>query len=316
MFKLINNLSNVEIVNFKYLNIKTMAIYSIKDLEKLSGVKAHTIRIWEKRYGIIQPKRTPTNIRYYSDEDLKRLLNIAILNRNGYKISKIAILKDDFITDQVVNITRETGNSNSQIESLMMTMFEMDESKFEKIMSRMVLQLGFEDTIINVIYPLFEKIGYLWQTGSINPLQEHFLSNLIRQKLIVAIDSIIAGENPNARSFILFLPEGEMHEIGLLFFSYLIRKKGHKVIYFGQSVPFKDLDTAKKVTTSNYLITVFTTSLTRLKIDSYLKNMSENFKDHTIIISGQQVKNVDISQYKNIHRLTTAIEFRNFINSL
>jgi methanogenic corrinoid protein MtbC1 len=147
-------------------------------------------------------------------------------------------------------------------------------------------------------------------------LQEHFLSNLIRQKLIVAIDSIIAGENPNARSFILFLPEGEMHEIGLLFFSYLIRKKGHKVIYFGQSVPFKDLDTAKKVTTSNYLITVFTTSLTRLKIDSYLKNMSENFKDHTIIISGQQVKNVDISQYKNIHRLTTAIEFRNFINSL
>jgi len=293
-----------------------MAIYSIRDLEKLSGVKAHTIRIWEKRYRIILPKRTPTNIRYYSDEDLKKLLNIAVLNRNGYKISKIAVLNEDFIVDQVVNITKDTGNSSSQIESLMMTMFELDENKFEKILSRLILQLGFEETIISVIYPLFEKIGYLWQAGSINPLQEHFLSNLIRQKLIVAIDSQITGDNPAAKQFILFLPEGEMHEIGLLFFAYLIRKKGHKVIYFGQSVPFKDLVTSNKVYDSQFMVTVFTTSLTKLKTDNYLQNMAENFANQTILISGMQVKNNDISKYSNIRRINTAIEFRNFLNTL
>ncbi|MCX6257496.1 MAG: MerR family transcriptional regulator [Bacteroidia bacterium] len=293
-----------------------MAIYSIRDLEKLSGVKAHTIRIWEKRYGIINPKRTTTNIRYYSDDDLKKILNISILNRNGYKISKIAALNEEFIVDQVVNITKDVGNSNSQIESLMMTMFELDENKFERILARLILQLGFEETIINVIYPLFEKIGYLWQAGSINPLQEHFLSNLVRQKLIVAIDSQMGGENPAAKLFTLYLPEGEMHEIGLLFFCYLIKKKGHKVIYFGQSVPFKDILTTKKIYDSRYIVTLFSTSLTKLKIDNYLQNLSENFADQTIIISGSQVKNTDISKYPNIRKINSVVDFRNFINSI
>jgi len=218
-----------------------MANYSIRDLEKLSGIKAHTIRIWEKRYQLIQPRRTSTNIRYYSDNELKKLLNISILHRHGYRISKIAQLDNDEIHERIREITNEGCDFISQVENLVIAMIELDENKFEKILSKSIIRIGFEETIIKLVYPLFEKIGILWVTGTINPAQEHFMSNLIRQKLVSAIDGQISSDSSASKKFILFLPEGELHELGLLFYSFMLKKSGHQVIYLGQSVPFHDL---------------------------------------------------------------------------
>ncbi|MEX0883706.1 MAG: MerR family transcriptional regulator, partial [Cyclobacteriaceae bacterium] len=204
-----------------------MKYYSIKDLEQLSGIKAHTLRIWEQRYKILKPKRTETNIRYYDDDDLKLILNVALLNDNGFKISKIAKLNMEDIKSEILKLTERSFKFDDQIHALIIAMVELDEERFEKIISTNILKIGFELTMINIIYPFLSKIGILWQTGSIHPGQEHFISNLVRQKLIVAIDGqMYTG---GGKKFLLFLPEGELHEISLLFSSYLLKSNGHKV---------------------------------------------------------------------------------------
>ena len=218
-----------------------MAAYSIRDLERLSGIKAHTIRIWEKRYGLIEPRRTMTNIRTYCDTELKKILNVSVLNRNGLKISKIARMSPQEIADQIGRISHLVPDEQSQIEGLTMAMIDFDENRFERIIARSVIQFGFEDTIIKIIYPFFVKIGLMWQTGTVNPAQEHFVTNLVRQKVMVAIDNHFNPDNANAKHFLFFLPEGELHELGILFFAYLAKKRGHQIIYLGQSVPMSDL---------------------------------------------------------------------------
>lgn len=159
-----------------------MAVYSISDLEKLSGIKAHTIRVWEQRYSIIEPKRTKTNIRYYQDADLKFLLNIALLNKNGIKISKIAKMSKGEIAEKVAAISEINFEYGTQLDALTISMIEMDESKFDRIVSTNIQQSGFEHTMLEIIYPFLEKLSVLWLTGSINPVQENFMSYLIRQK--------------------------------------------------------------------------------------------------------------------------------------
>ena len=153
-----------------------MSTYSIKDLEQISGIKAHTIRIWEKRYNIVSPLRTNTNIRFYTDGDLKRLLNVSILNRNGFKISNIVRLSKEEILRSVMETSISYMNFESQIENLVIAMIDMDEIKFEKTLSNSILKLGFEETVSNIIFPFLEKTGILWQIGTINPAQEHFIS--------------------------------------------------------------------------------------------------------------------------------------------
>ena len=165
-----------------------MSRYSIKDLEQLSGIKAHTVRVWEQRYKLLNPKRTETNIRYYDDHDLKLILNVALLNDNGIKISKIAKMSVEEMKAEVLHLTERSFAYDDQIHSLVLAMIEFNEERFEKIIATNILKIGFEQTMLNVIYPFLSKIGILWQTGSIHPGQEHFISNLVRQKLIVAID--------------------------------------------------------------------------------------------------------------------------------
>ena len=171
-------------------SIELMANYSIRDLENFTGIKAHTLRIWEKRYNIVKPKRTCTNIRYYDDEDLKKLLNISILNRNGIKISNIVEMSDQAISEKVMSFASTKTDTDTQVESLVVAMIDLDERKFEKIFTTAVLRLGFEETVLRILYPFFERIGILWQIGTISPAQEHFISNLIRQKLIVAREGL------------------------------------------------------------------------------------------------------------------------------
>lgn len=235
---------------------ESSSTYSISDLEQLSGIKAHTIRIWEKRYGIIAPRRTATNIRYYSNSDLRKLLNISLLNQHGYKISDISHMSDTEVAEKVSSISL-TQNDDTQ-ERLMVSLLDMDELLFSKVVERMIIRDGFEQCIIRGIFPFLARIGIMWQTGAINAAQEHFLSNLIRNKIIAATEQLTIPTSADSRVVVLFLPEGELHEIGLLFYNYLFRRKGYRTIYLGQSVPYGSLERIYEVTRPSIVVTAVT----------------------------------------------------------
>ena len=265
-----------------------MGRYSIKDLEKLSGIKAHTLRIWEQRYGIVNPKRSPTNIRYYDDEDLQLLLNISFLNRNGLKISKIAQLNHDEIRHTVKRISSSNLDFPNQVNALVIAMVNLDEERFEKIIATNTLQFGFEQTMLKIVYPFLKQIGILWQTGSINPAHEHFISNLIRQKLIVAVDGQISSLNPQARKYLLFLPEGELHELSLLFSAFLIKSRHNRVIYLGQNLPTSDLPSVLELYKPDYVFTVLTTYPANQEILAFIENLKGMCGHAQLLLSGYQ----------------------------
>lgn len=273
--------------------------YSIKDLENLTGIKAHTIRMWEQRYNIIKPERTCTNIRLYGAEDLKLMLNVALLNQNGYKISKIAKMTDDELKNKVMATVNQRSSYDDQISALTVAMIDLDEDSFERIMADNIIQFGFEKTILKVIYPFLSKIGVLWSTDSINPAQEHFITNLIRQKIVVEIDRIRKPVNPDLPQFMMFLPEGELHEISLLFACYLVRSRGVRVFYFGQMLPLEDLKKAYDLRQPQCLLTIITSSPGFDKIQDYLKELSTTFAKSQILLGGIQVIGQDHKIYDN-----------------
>ncbi len=292
-----------------------MIKYSINDLERLTGIKAHTLRIWEKRYDIVEPERTCTNIRFYTDCHLKHLLNVSILNKHGYKISEIARLNEKEITDRVMNLSMNPSDYETQMESLVVAMIELDEIKFEKILGSAILNLGFEETLVEIIFPFFHKIGFLWQTGSIVPAQEHFISNLIRQKLIVAIDGIPLTSAPQQKTFILYLHERELHEIGLLTFYYLLKKRKHKVIYLGQSVPFDDLVTISAIHQPYGLLTSFTSGISREDLEGYLTKLDDHFPGIRHFVSGLQLSHPEILPASFFH-IRNIADFRQELDQL
>jgi MerR family transcriptional regulator, light-induced transcriptional regulator len=261
--------------------------FSIKDLEKLSGIKAHTLRIWEQRYGILKPERTDTNIRWYCNDKLKHLLNVTFLYEHGYKISKIALLEPSEVVAEVNKIVDKEESICDQIRGLVLSMVELEEERFEKIICNNIQNHGFPYTIEKIVYPFLSKIGVMWQTGSINPAQEHFISNLIRQKLIAAIDSQIVPEVADPKRFILFLPDGELHELSLLYFNYLLKSKGHRIIYLGQSVPLNDLQKVAEIREPDYLLSVFTNITEDPFI--FINSLASTFQNRMIFISGCQV---------------------------
>ena len=281
-----------------------MAKYSIKDLEHLSGIKAHTLRIWEQRYNLINPKRTDTNIRYYDQNDLKLVLNVSLLKENGFKISKIADMSTEEMFEEVKRVSEKTTSFADQIYALTLAMIDLDEQRFEKIISTNTLKIGFERTMMNVISPFLSKIGIMWITDSINPAQEHFISNLIRQKLMVAIDGQYPTLDDNAKRYMLFLPDGELHELSLLFANYLIRARHNKVIYLGQSMPTHDLSMAYEVYKPDYLLTVITSRPADMTAKQYLEKLSELFPESEILVSGNQVIGQDLELPENIVQIS------------
>ncbi|MCO6358997.1 MerR family transcriptional regulator [Roseivirga pacifica] len=281
------------------------ASYSIKDLEHLSGIKAHTLRIWEQRYNLINPKRTGTNIRYYDQNDLKLILNVSLLKDHGHKISNIAKMSLEEMHQEVKKLAEKPSGFADQIYALTLSMIDLDEERFEKIISTNSLKLGFERTMLNIIYPFLSKIGIMWMTDSINPAQEHFISNLIRQKVIVAIDGQFhsAQSMDNAKKYMLFLPQGELHELSLLFASYLIQSRKNRVIYLGQNMPFEDLEAAYQVHKPDYLLTVMTSKPNGFSAQDYVSKLSEAFPETEILLSGSQVIGEDLSIPENIKQI-------------
>jgi len=288
-----------------------MANYSIKDLENFTGIKAHTIRIWEKRYNVVEPKRTCTNIRYYDDDDLKKLLNISILNKNGFKISFLVNLDNHEIKEKVINLTQANQAGGNLIENMVIAMLDFNKEKFAKLFNSSVVNIGFENTILNVMYPFFERIGILWQTGSIHPAHEHFVSNLIRQKIIVAIDAVVESHSENQGSFLLFLPENEFHELGLLFYYYIIKKNGHKVLYLGENVPLECLSEVKKEKKIDHVLISMTNAMRKDDLKLQVEKIAEKFSDTIVFISGLQVGSMSFEIPQNIILLKNISEFKN-----
>jgi len=291
-----------------------VSTYSIKDLEQLSGIKAHTLRVWEQRYNLLSPKRTDTNIRFYDDDDLKLILNVALLNDNGFKISKIASMERTDMREEVMKLTERSLTHDDQIHALTICMIEMDEERFEKILSTNILKIGFEQTMVNIIYPFMSKIGVLWQTGAVNPAQEHFISNLVRQKLIVAIDGQILSSK--GKKFLLFLPEGELHEISILFASYMIKNKGHKIVYLGQNTPNEDLSQVYDIHRPDYLMTVITTSPSSEHAQEYLYALAERFSEAKILVTGYQVIGQDLIFPSNMRQLNYIRDINEFLEEM
>lgn len=290
-----------------------MAIYSIGDLEKLCGIKAHTIRIWEQRYGIVKPQRTKTNIRYYQDQDLKRLLNIAVLNKNGFKISRIAQMDEDEIKHTVRSISEVNFDHNTQLDALTISMIELDESKFDRIIRSNISQIGFERTMLEVIYPFLDKLSVLWLTGSINPVQESFMSLLIRQKLIASLDALEYKPSRQSACFMLYLPKGESQELSLLFLNYLLRSRGHKVIYLGTNISIDDLTDAYSVIKPDYFFTMITESYTNQSVGKYLDKLTSRLPDSSFLVSGYQIVAQGIKASQNIKPLAGLSETLQFL---
>lgn len=288
-----------------------MGKYSIKELEKLSGIKAHTIRIWEKRHNLIAPSRTDTNIRFYDDDDLKKIINVSLLNNNGIKISRIADMSAAEMNKKVLEICAIQNDAIIHIDQLVLAMIDMDEEAFEKILNNLILRYGFEKTVTEIVYPFLEKIGVLWQTQNITPAHEHFISNLMRQKIIVAIDALPLPSRAS-KKILLFLPENEMHEIGLLFYHYITRKAGYRTYYFGQCVPHVDLVQVFDVHQPDMMLTSIT-SVPSIPIENYLHKLSASFPNTPILASGQQVQRYKGLKVGNIQTFSTVSELKQFI---
>lgn len=293
-----------------------MAVYSIRDLEKLSGIKAHTIRIWEQRYGVIAPKRTNTNIRYYQDEDLKFLLNVALLNKNGFKISKISKMSRREVAEKVAAIAEINFDYDTQLDALTISMIEMDEQKFDHIISTNIQQMGFERTMLEVIYPFLDKLGVLWLTGSINPVQENFISYLIRQKIIVAIDKEPVAQGRQVRKFIIYLPEGEKQELTLLFMHYILKSRRNQVLYLGQDISLADLRDACKIHKPDFIFTMISETFAKEPVQRYADKLAESFPDCQILLSGYQVVAQKVNPAHNVRILPSLDQALDFLEDI
>lgn len=250
--------------------------FQIRDLEEFSGVKAHTIRIWEKRYGLLAPDRTGTNIRTYSLDELKAILNVAYLNQKGYKISKIAALSAADRERLVNEVAGERMEGSDVLNSLKLAMLSFDEVLFDSVSSKYRDAHGFRSLVEQVYVPLLEQIGLLWQSNSICPAQEHFVSNLIRHKIIIATGALPLNSAAKDRVFVLYLPENEIHELGLLYMDYLLRSNGERTVYLGQSVPVSDLEqVVSKFRSDIVLVTMLMANPPAAEIPAFLRGLRE-----------------------------------------
>ena len=269
-----------------------MESYQIKQLERMTGIKAHTIRIWEKRYGLITPHRTSTNRRSYDERQVRKLLNVNTLLALGHKISKLAALTEEelnqVVQNQDINLSTDTAISG-YIDDLLRSMLDFNEPAFEKIYAAATTRLGLYEAMIHVFYPFLVKVGVLWNVNKAAPIQEHFASNIIKRKLMAAIDGLVPATK-TTKKFLLFLPPDEWHETGLLLADYIIRSQGYETIYLGQSVP---LDGIHKVVISvrpSHLLLFYINSKPKEEIAQQLKSLSGIDPRTTVLVAG----NIDL----------------------
>lgn len=262
-----------------------MERYSIHDVELLTGISAHTLRAWEKRYKTLLPHRTETNIRFYDGAQLRKLLNISALLPYGHKPSKLAVMSDREMHEHVMALNNDdigTNGAGVHINNLVSAMLSFDEPAFDKVLSAMIMKSGIYDAMLNVVYPFLRKTGILWSTDNTSPAQEHFASNLLCRKLQSALDAIPCPSQTD-KKFILFLPPDEKHEIGLLFTDYVIRSKGKATIYLGRDLPYTSLKVAMEQSGATHLLTFFTIGMDMELHLEHLAAATKGFKGKVLI---------------------------------
>lgn len=263
-----------------------MNAFTIKDLENLSGIKAHTIRIWEQRYHFLKPQRTDTNIRFYSNEELKTVLNIALLNKYGFKISHIDRMQPQEIREKILLLGDARAVQERIVNELVQEMVDLNIDKLEKILANYIASKGIERTVIQIIFPFLEKIGLLWLTGHINPAQERLVTNVIRQKMIVAIESSSTLLRVD-KTVLLFLPEGEHHELGLLFMYYMLKSRRIRTIYLGANVPLKDVAYVVKLKKPDTVFCHLTATSPSFNFERFLNGIHAQISGVQVVLSGQ-----------------------------
>jgi transposase len=280
--------------------------FSISQLEKFSGIKAHTIRIWEQRYNALQPNRSEGNTRYYDNEQLRRLLNIVSLSNQHYKVSELCGMPDQQLFKLVWELENEIENKPEEyfISQLILAGVSYDDSYFDKIFSHTLLRYGMKKTYLKVIYPVLVRTGLMWACNDLAPANEHFISNLFRQKLFTAIDALPPSK-PESDSWLLFLPENEFHEVGLLLAHYLIRLSGKKVLYLGGNVPTQSVITAVKEISCDNLLLFLVHRDKEVEVRNYLSDLSTNLKERKIYVAGDQQLFSRLKKPKNITLLSS-----------
>ena len=297
-------------------NIKNR--FSIKDLENLTGIKAHTIRIWEKRYNLLEPKRTETNIRYYDLASFQKLLNVSYLNNNGYKISKIATIEDHKIPLLVREIASQSNVESHAINSFKLAMLNFDQTLFYNTYESLLKEKAFNEIFYDIYIPLLTEIGLLWQTDTITPAHEHFLTTLIRQKILVNTENIQSKQiNKSKKTFVLYLPDNEVHELGLMFLNYEIVSKGYHSIFLGQSVPLKSLTDLQNYYDEIIYVSYFTVKPEKENIIQYIDDFDKlivNTSNTEFWILGQMLNTIDTNKLPKGMKAFKSIE--SLINEL
>ncbi len=290
--------------------------FTIKDLENLSGIKAHTIRIWEQRYNFLKPQRTATNIRYYSNQELKTLLNISLLNKYGYKISHINKMSTDELRNKLTSLSGSQAQQERIINDLIQYMIDLDIENFETLLDQHIDNRGIEKTIHHIIFPFLDRIGILWLTDHINPAQEHLITNVIRQKIIVGIENISTIFDLKT-TILLFMPENEHHELGLLYLQYLLKSRGVKTIYLGANVPVADLEFVVQLKKPDYVYTHLTTVMKEFNFQKFLNHVVNKLPNSKVMISGLVTQTYEKpAPTQNIHFLKSLQEVHDFIGTL
>ncbi|MBD3637957.1 MAG: MerR family transcriptional regulator [Crocinitomicaceae bacterium] len=280
-----------------------MARYSIKDLENFTKIKAHTLRIWEQRYQLLTPKRTETNIRYYSDKDLKKILNINLLYSNGLKISKIAELSEKEIFDKASELLHKDEHApQNDVNRFIEYVLELNDKSIHQLLNDLEQKHGMEELFTDILIPLLEKIGTLWQVDAISVSHEHFLSNILREFMIVKVLDLKFKTKAKAK-VVLFLKEEEKHELSLLFYYYLLKKRGYDCYYLGQTVPMKDLRTFVEEVKPDYLFTSLIAELSESNLKAFFKSLGEFFDLNNLFIGGVQLTKYQKSIPKSVHQI-------------
>jgi DNA-binding transcriptional MerR regulator len=292
-----------------------MNAFTIKDLENLTGIKAHTIRIWEQRYTFLRPQRTDTNIRYYNNEELKKILNISLLNKYGFKISHIDKMSEEDMRQKILGINNIQAQQERIVNALIQAMVDMNLESFEALIEDHIKVKGIEKTIHQIIFPFMERIGVLWITDHINPAQEHLVSNIIRQKLIVGTEAV-SPLFQLKKSGLLFLPEGEYHELGLLFVQYLLKNRGIKVFYLGANVPLEDVEYVVKYKQPDFIYTHLTSVSSVFNFEKFIQQSLKRFNSIPLIISGRLAATYEKKIPSQIHFKRSLQEVTEFITEL
>jgi DNA-binding transcriptional MerR regulator len=292
-----------------------MSTYSIKDLEQVSGIKAHTIRIWEQRYNFLQPLRTDTNIRTYNASELKIILNVSLLNKYGFKISHIDKMTPEQMEEKILSLNQLDAVKERVINGLIKEMVSLNMGSFEKQLDIYIGQKGIERTVLEIVFPFLERVGVLWITNHVNPAQEHLATNLLRQKLILGIEKLPAVLNQDT-NVILFMPEGEHHEIGLLLVYFLLKQQGVFVNYLGANVPLRDLAFLNGIKKPEYIFCHITSPSKLFKLDRFITHLGQMTNATPVLLSGQLIKDYKGKLADNINVKISLTEVLQVIHAL